>query len=77
MRKNTRKQASSPFETAMAMLEIALKASADVAENGSVEARQSTRAEAIARAFRSERWWNEVAYGVAMTPFVLGKPTFA
>jgi hypothetical protein len=44
-----------------ALLEIALKACADVAENDSLEARQSARAEAIARAFRSERWSNEVA----------------
>jgi tRNA nucleotidyltransferase (CCA-adding enzyme) len=43
-----------------ALLEIALKACADVAESGSAEARQSARAEAIARAFRSERWSSEV-----------------
>ncbi|MFZ3179655.1 MAG: tRNA nucleotidyltransferase [Methylocystis silviterrae] len=44
-----------------ALLEIALKACADVTESDSPEARQSARAEAIARAFRSERWSNEVA----------------
>ena len=43
-----------------ALLEIALKACAEVAENDSLEARQSARAEAIARAFRSERWSSEV-----------------
>ncbi|KAF0133671.1 MAG: tRNA nucleotidyltransferase/poly(A) polymerase family protein [Methylocystaceae bacterium] len=42
-----------------ALLEIALKACADIAEND-LEARQSARAEAIARAFRSERWASEV-----------------
>lgn len=44
-----------------ALLEIALKACAEIAEYDSPEARQSARAEAIARAFRSERWSNEVA----------------
>jgi tRNA nucleotidyltransferase (CCA-adding enzyme) len=44
-----------------ALLEIALKACADVTENGSAEARQSARAEAIALAFRSQRWSSEVA----------------
>jgi tRNA nucleotidyltransferase (CCA-adding enzyme) len=43
-----------------ALLKIALKACPDIAENGSLEARQSARAEAIARAFRSERSANEV-----------------
>ena len=43
-----------------ALLEIALKACAEIAENNSLEARQSARAEAIARAFRSERWSSEV-----------------
>ncbi|MBM3578960.1 MAG: tRNA nucleotidyltransferase [Alphaproteobacteria bacterium] len=43
-----------------ALLEMALKACADVAETGSTEARQSARAEAIAKAFRSERWSSEV-----------------
>ncbi|MGD9545373.1 MAG: tRNA nucleotidyltransferase [Methylocystis sp.] len=43
-----------------ALLEIALKACAEVAETGSAEARQSARAEAIAKAFRSERWSSEV-----------------
>jgi len=42
-----------------ALLEIALAACADIAENDR-EARQSARAEAIARAFRSERWASEV-----------------
>ncbi len=42
------------------LLEIALAACADVNENGSAEARQTARAEAIARAFRSERWSSEV-----------------
>ena len=42
-----------------ALLEIALKACAEIAEND-LEARQSARAEAIARAFRSERWSSEV-----------------
>lgn len=44
-----------------ALLEIALNACADVKENGSVEARQSARAEAIALAFRSQRWSSELA----------------
>ncbi len=43
-----------------ALLEIALNACAEIAENDSLEARQSARAEAIARAFRSERWSSEV-----------------
>ncbi len=43
-----------------ALLEIALAACAGVTENGSAEARQSARAEAIALAFRSERWSSEV-----------------
>ncbi len=43
-----------------ALLEIALAACAGVTETGSVEARQSARAEAIALAFRSERWSREV-----------------
>jgi tRNA nucleotidyltransferase (CCA-adding enzyme) len=43
-----------------ALLEMALKACAGVAESGPAEARQSARAEAIARAFRSERWSSEV-----------------
>jgi tRNA nucleotidyltransferase (CCA-adding enzyme) len=43
------------------LLEIALKACADVKENGSAEARQSARAEAIAKAFRSQRWSSELA----------------
>jgi tRNA nucleotidyltransferase (CCA-adding enzyme) len=43
-----------------ALLEMALKACAGVAETGSAEARQSARAEAIALAFRSERWSSEV-----------------
>ncbi|WP_246720785.1 hypothetical protein [Methylocystis sp. H4A] len=42
-----------------ALLKIALKARAEIAEND-LEARQSARAEAIARAFRSERWASEV-----------------
>jgi len=41
------------------LLEIALAACADIAEND-LEARQIARAEAIARAFRSERWASEV-----------------
>jgi tRNA nucleotidyltransferase (CCA-adding enzyme) len=44
-----------------ALLEIALKARADIAEDDSPEARQGAGAEAIARAFRSERWASEVA----------------
>jgi len=44
-----------------ALLEIALKACANVTENGSVEARQLARAEAIALAFRSQSWSSEVA----------------
>jgi len=43
-----------------ALLEIALKACAEIAENDSPEARPSARADAIARAFRSERWASEV-----------------
>lgn len=43
-----------------ALLEIALKACAEVTATGSAETRQSARAEAIARAFRSERWSSEV-----------------
>ncbi len=43
-----------------ALLEIALKACAEVAATGSPEARQTARAEAIALAFRSERWSSEV-----------------
>ncbi|MBM3553557.1 MAG: tRNA nucleotidyltransferase [Alphaproteobacteria bacterium] len=43
-----------------ALLEIALAACAGVTETGSAEARQSARAEAIALAFRSERWSSEV-----------------
>lgn len=44
-----------------ALLEIALRACADIGETSSVEARQSARAEAIAQAFRSRRWSNETA----------------
>lgn len=43
-----------------ALLESALAACAEVKETGSAEARQNARAEAIARAFRSERWSSEV-----------------
>ncbi|MGJ0397541.1 MAG: tRNA nucleotidyltransferase [Methylocystis sp.] len=43
-----------------ALLEIALAACAGVTETGSAETRQSARAEAIAREFRSERWSSEV-----------------
>ncbi|MFO1102672.1 MAG: tRNA nucleotidyltransferase [Methylocystis sp.] len=43
-----------------ALLEIALKACAEVTATGSAEARQTARAEAIALAFRSERWSSEV-----------------
>lgn len=43
-----------------ALLEIALKACAELAATDSPEARQTARAEAIALAFRSERWSSEV-----------------
>ena len=39
-----------------ALLEIALKACAEIAENDSPEARQSARAEPIALGFRSQRY---------------------
>jgi tRNA nucleotidyltransferase (CCA-adding enzyme) len=42
-----------------ALLEIALQACTEIGKTGTVEAGPSARAEAIARAFRSERWSNE------------------
>jgi tRNA nucleotidyltransferase (CCA-adding enzyme) len=44
-----------------ALLELALAACAHVAECGDAEATRTARAEAIARAFRSERWSDELA----------------
>lgn len=44
-----------------ALLEIAIQACADIEKTDSLEAARSARAEAIARAFRSERWSSELA----------------
>ena len=41
------------------LLDIAIQACAEIDETDSVEARRTARAEAIARAFRSQRWSNE------------------